>query len=840
MSSGEISPGTNVTLSSIVTGLNIHYTTDGSTPTLASPIYTGPIPVNESMTIKAIAHHASWGISRMLSVDYTISVPRAAKPTASPASGAVAFGTMVALTTETEDAVIHYTTDGSTPTVSSSVYSFVYSTPISITGAMTIKAIAVKAGILDSAEMTEAYIVLPQAAAPTAAPAGGAVASGTTVALTTETEDAAIYYTTDGSTPTESSPVYSAPIIITSATTIKAITVKSGMINSTEMTESYTLMSQVATPTASPSGDAVASGTLVALTTETEDTTIHYTTDGSTPTTSSPVYSAPLSITSAMTIKAIAVKVGMIDSAEMTESYTVLPQAAAPTAAPAGSAVSSGTTVALTTVTEDAAIHYTTDGSTPTESSPVYSAPIIITSATTIKAIAVKAGMTNSAVMSASYTIAAPPTGSTPTPSAPTQVQPTDASVLVNGKVEYAGTAITAQKDGRSITTIVIDQQKLEQRLAAVGARAVITISANAAANVVAGELTGQMVKNMESKQAVVEIKTDAATYSLPARQIDIDAVSAAIGSNVNLQEIKVTIEIAEPKSETVKVVNQAASMGNFTLVVPALEFNVRATYNSQTVEVSRFNAYVERTVAIPEGIDPSKITTGVVVEADGTVRHVPTKVIQIDGKYYAKINSLTNSVYSVVWHPLEFSDAANHWAREAVNDMGSRMVVNGFEDGTFKPNEDMTRAEFAAIVVRGLGLKLVKGSASFSDVRANDWYNDAIHTALTYGLIDGFKDGTFQPQDKITREQAMTIIAKAMEISGLKDKLDGRDAVEIAERFQDFDTVAGWAKSGVGETIAAGIVTGRKNDTLDPKSHVTRAEVMVMIRKLLIQSELI
>ncbi|KZE43352.1 hypothetical protein AV540_25165, partial [Brevibacillus parabrevis] len=108
-------------------------------------------------------------------------------------------------------------------------------------------------------------------------------------------------------------------------------------------------ISQAQKPTANPVGGEVAAGTTVALSTNTAGATIHYTTDGNTPTGSSPTYSTPIPINSAMTIKAIAVKAGMTDSAVMSESYTIKPQAEKPTANPAGGEVAAGTTVALST-----------------------------------------------------------------------------------------------------------------------------------------------------------------------------------------------------------------------------------------------------------------------------------------------------------------------------------------------------------------------------------------------------------------------------------------------------------------------------------------------------------
>lgn len=288
------------------------------------------------------------------------------------------------------------------------------------------------------------------------------------------------------------------------------------------------------------------------------------------------------------------------------------------------------------------------------------------------------------------------------------------------------------------------------------------------------------------------------------------------------------------------KVVENAVRQGTFALVLPPLDFTVTAVYGEKTVDVSKFNVYVERTIAIPDGVEPNKITTGVVVDPDGTVRHVPTKIVVIDGKYYAKVNSLTNSTYAIVWHPLAFSDVVKQWARDAVNDMGSRMVIDGAGNGLFNPDRDVTRAEFAAIVVRGLGLKLEKEATSFSDVKAEEWYASAVNTAFAYGLIDGYKDGTFRPMEKITREQAMAILSKAMEVTGLKAKLVLQSADTTLRPFEDAASVSVWAQSGAADTVQAGIVSGRSANMLAPKVFITRAEVAAMIQRLLQKSGLI
>nr|WP_154890261.1 S-layer homology domain-containing protein [Paenibacillus xylanexedens] len=427
-------------------------------------------------------------------------------------------------------------------------------------------------------------------------------------------------------------------------------------------------------------------------------------------------------------------------------------------------------------------------------------------------------------------------------PSTPTIPEKTNTGmdILVNGKAENAGTVARTQRNGQTVTTVFVDQEKLEDKLAAEGQNAVVAILVNDKSHVTVGSLNGQMVKNMEDKQAVLEIKTDRATYTIPAQQININTISEQVGKSVALQDIQVQIEISEPTTDMVKVVENTAAKGTFTLVASPLNFTVKGIYGDKTVEVSKFNAYVKRNIVIPNGVDPGKITTGIVVETDGTIRHVPTKIVVIDGKYYAQINSLTNSTYSLVYHPLEFEDVAKHWAKQAVSDMGSRMIIDGTGNGMFSPDRNITRAEFAAIIVRALGLKTENGATSFSDVQSTDWYSSAVNTAYAYHLIGGFEDGAFRPMDTITREQAMVILSKAMAITSLKGNLAVQSTDVILRPYGDTAAVSAWALSSVADTVEAGIVSGRSGNELAPKDYITRAEVAKIIQGLLQKSGLI
>ncbi|MFM9328024.1 S-layer homology domain-containing protein [Paenibacillus mesotrionivorans] len=410
--------------------------------------------------------------------------------------------------------------------------------------------------------------------------------------------------------------------------------------------------------------------------------------------------------------------------------------------------------------------------------------------------------------------------------------------VYVNGKAESAGTATVKQINDQTVTTIDVNQQKLEGKLAAEGKNAVVTVMFTKQSDVLVGQLNGEMIAKMEQQQASLELKTNTASYKVPSLQLNIQGLAEKLGAG-ELKDVKLQIHIAETGSDKLKIVSDAAAAGGFTVVAPSVDFTVNAVYGDKTIEIKDYSVYVERRIAIPEGINSNKITTGVVVEADGTVRHVPTRVEVVDGKYYAVINSLTNSTYSVVYHPLEFADAAGHWGKSAINDMGSRMVIEGVGADRFEPERDITRAEFAAILVKGLGLRLnAYQSAPFSDVARTDWYAQVVQTAYDYKLIAGYEDGSFRPEVKITRQEAMNIMAKAMRITGLKNKLQG--TADVLAGYQDQTAIASWAYEAAADCVAGGLISGRSAESIAPVANITRAEVAAIVQRLLKKSELI
>ncbi len=245
-------------------------------------------------------------------------------------------------------------------------------------------------------------------AAPTFSPAAGTYTSAQSVTLSDATSGATIHYTTNGSTPTASSAVYTSPLPVSATTTIMAMATSSTLANSPVSSATYTinLVSQVATPSFSPSAGTYSTVQSVTITDATSGATIFYTTDGSTPTTSSAVYTSPIPVSTTTTIMAMATSSNLANSPVSSATYTInLAQVATPSFSPPAGTYSTAQSVTITDATASASIFYTVDGSVPTTSSMPYAGPISVPFTETIKAIASASGMQDSAIASAKYTI---------------------------------------------------------------------------------------------------------------------------------------------------------------------------------------------------------------------------------------------------------------------------------------------------------------------------------------------------------------------------------------------------------------------------------------------------
>ncbi|TBL79353.1 S-layer homology domain-containing protein [Paenibacillus thalictri] len=394
------------------------------------------------------------------------------------------------------------------------------------------------------------------------------------------------------------------------------------------------------------------------------------------------------------------------------------------------------------------------------------------------------------------------------------------------------------KEDGQNVVTMTVDPLKLDERLKT-GDGTVITLTTTGGADKVVGVLNAQMIKNMENRNAVLEIRTDNAVYTLPAAALHIEHIADQVDGAAPLAAIEVSVVIGKSGEAAQQRLAEQAGQNGWTVAAPPVDFTMYASLGVAKVEIGRFDQYVTRSLALPAGTDPAKITTGVVLEADGSVRHVPTKVEKHGETYYALINSLTNSSYAVIWNPKSFTDVSGHWSKQAVDDMGSRLVVAGVSDTSFAPDRSVTRGEFAAIVARALGLGSAgAASGKFSDVPESHWAQRYGQAAYEYRLIDGYPDGTFRPEQTITRSEAFVIVHRAMTLTGLLSKLSDGLSGQL-DGFADSGEIRPWARDAAAAVLAGGVFEG-DGGQLNPSAELTRAQSAAAMLRLLKQSGLI
>ena len=184
------------------------------------------------------------------------------------------------------------------------------------------------------------------------------------------------------------------------------------------------------------------------------------------------------------------------------------------------------------------------------------------------------------------------------------------------------------------------------------------------------------------------------------------------------------------------------------------------------------------------------------------------------------------------------FSDIKNHANKAAIEELASRGIINGMGQGTFMPNKTMTRAEFAAIVTRALGLT-AKDTKAFTDVPSSKWYAGYIGTANSSGIVNGVGSGKFNPDGTITRQEAAAMVARAAKLCGLDPSMDEAATKDMLAQFGDYRSVASWAKKPMAFCYSVNILD-QSDLNIEPTKAILRCEIAQMLYNMLSAAELI
>ena len=173
-----------------------------------------------------------------------------------------------------------------------------------------------------------------------------------------------------------------------------------------------------------------------------------------------------------------------------------------------------------------------------------------------------------------------------------------------------------------------------------------------------------------------------------------------------------------------------------------------------------------------------------------------------------------------------ELTDINGHWAEDYILELYNNDVIGGYGDGRFGPNDSITRAQIVKISLLAFELPTADGDENFTDVKSGDWFVDYVASASgDLGIVSGYSDNTFKPNNNVTRAEALKIILVAAGVN---------DFDSVTPNFTDVDTVNDWFSKYTAYAKSSGLVGGYSDGTFRGNQTITRAEVCKIVVELI------
>ncbi|SFE19628.1 Fibronectin type III domain-containing protein [Paenibacillus catalpae] len=395
-----------------------------------------------------------------------------------------------------------------------------------------------------------------------------------------------------------------------------------------------------------------------------------------------------------------------------------------------------------------------------------------------------------------------------------------------NGQTPVKTANGVSVKGTTSGSTLTVSAQTLNQAIDMIAGQSGQTIEITAdSTQAVSAELPARVLLDAlkEAPNLTILVKIGDASYALPISALNLPAT---IGTDASLV---ITIDPVDSTLST--TMKDKATKAGVKLIGTPVEFSVFLQSNGNKQEIHDFGkTYVSRTIDISQSMDATHSTAVMYNEATGEFTFVPATFKTENGHTVVTIKRTGNSVYAVVQLDKTFSDLNNHWAKTDVERMASKLIVKGTSNDKFAPNAVVTRAEFAAMVVRALGISEDQAAASFKDVSSKDWFAGAVGAAVKAGIVKGYEENSFRPNASITREEMAVMISRALAFTGKQPT----GSTDLLNAFKDKSAIEAWAAAAVAQAVEAKIIEGTTGGKFAPDSKATRAEATVMLKRLL------
>lgn len=402
--------------------------------------------------------------------------------------------------------------------------------------------------------------------------------------------------------------------------------------------------------------------------------------------------------------------------------------------------------------------------------------------------------------------------------------------------ISAAQAADSRSKFGQGIKKYTIDTVKLQNAykyLTASNAatkRIVFEVPSTEKAAEVIVPVTALMDMYSSGKTGNFAVKHNSVMYELPIEKIPFMEISRSLNISA-LTSAFVTIQLEPVTKVQMPTLNYSNGVTTTPLIDP---IQVGVTVFSDTAAQNAVELNTTGTIYMkaPNTTASNQTFLAQYDLLSRTASFVPSSVKGAGNAFIfsGKING-SKAVGPAAGYSY-FTDTLKHWASKDITELASKLIIDTRSGTKFEPDKNITRAEFAVFIAKGLGLTPDASNARrFSDVASGSAVAGYIGAAAKAGIINGTPDGTFKPGSPITREQMALMMVRAMEYAGQDTSL-GTSAAQVLGRFKDNSKIQ--SKETVAKAVKAGIIQGVNAYTFQPKGNATRAQAAVMVKRVL------
>lgn len=351
------------------------------------------------------------------------------------------------------------------------------------------------------------------------------------------------------------------------------------------------------------------------------------------------------------------------------------------------------------------------------------------------------------------------------------------------------------------------------------GSGLTVHIEAETVDGIAIAEIGGEQAEGRD-----IAIASEFANFTLPKDAIDLDALRRQLGS----YDVKLIIQVEVLSEQRHRDAEKHVQAKGGSLVSKVIHFSIAAEAEGQRTAITQYNSYVSGSFALHQPADSSRLTM-VRIGEDGSLAYIPAVFDGRNATFYSPVSGS----YAVISAERSFQDMKEHWAESDIHLLASKMIVNGKDERRFAPDLSITRAEFAALIVRSLGYPAAAGGITLKDVPENAWYAGMVRQAALLGIVQGGADGNYRPQDNITREEMAVILNRAITTAG-KAVFSYTSANESSQEFNDSNQISAWSAQAVRSLVNSGILFGMPDGSFLPQKPLSRAEAAVAIGRML------